>query len=321
MIVKDSYVGNHWNDQSLWRGPINHRISHEAYLHRQVSTSHACVIEFLGDYVDRTLRTLRLYTSYAEMGDLQTLLSNHVRLHDRVDEKGKRLGRVARLPAVVVICFCEAMAASVCLMAHGQLPDDLGFWRGEGDDNGDQPDHPWAHDIIHRDIKPANFFLTRSNDRTRFDKLPIAALGDFGNGFDLQDPWWNAHPDECKGMGTPQWEAPEQEDGTPEPVTSAVNVFQVGLVMYSLMTLSDPEYQVRFQDPEHGLYERPFPPTKRRLYPEELVSLAHECTHYQPAHRPSPKGLYMSMRKLAQEIPPSTITGVSHVLPWGELTT
>jgi serine/threonine protein kinase len=330
MIVKDSFVGNNWNNRSFWNGPIHHRISHEAYLHRQVSTRHACVIELLGDYVDHTLRIMRLYTSYGEMGDLHTLLANHIMLHERVDEKGKPLGRVARLPAVVVICLCEAMAAAVCLMAHGQLPDDQGVWpglhgHGDGDGDGDEPNHPWSHDIIHRDIKPANFFLTRNGDPKRWDKLPVASIGDFGNGLDLRDPWWIANPNECKGMGTPGWEAPEQEAFTDVPMTSAVNVFQVGLVMFNLMTLTSPEWGMRFNDPDpdRGQVDpdqRPFPSVRRHAYPQVLVSLAFDCTHYQPARRPSPKELFMRMRKLAQETDHEKINGASHLLPWGKLT-
>jgi serine/threonine protein kinase len=177
----------------------------------------------------------------------------------------------------------------VCLMAHGQLPDDQGVWpglhgHGDGDGDGDEPDHPWSHDIIHRDIKPANFFLTRNGDPKRWDKLPVASIGDFGNGLDLRDPWWIANPNECKGMGTPGWEAPDPDRGQVDPD------------------------------------QRPFPSVRRHAYPQVLVSLAFDCTHYQPARRPSPKELSMRMRKLAQETDHEKINGASHLLPWGKLT-
>jgi serine/threonine protein kinase len=318
MVVKDSFIGYGWNSRTLWRGPIDRRVSHEAYLHRKLSTGHPSVVEFLGDHVDRTLRTLRLYTAYGEMGDLYTLLLNHNRLHNRVDDKGNLLGKAARLPAVVVVYLCEAMAASVCLMAHGQLPDDQGVWpglhgRGDGDGDGDDdaPDHPWPHDIIHRDIKPANYFLTQNKDPTRWRNLPIACLGDFGNGVDLQDPWWEANPDERKHGGTINWEAPEQQPGIPIPVTSAVNVFQVGLVMYHLLTLVHPEFQMSYEDPED---RRPFPRTSKRAYPRDLTILARECTNCFPDQRPSPKELYLSMRMIAQD------TNGSTTVTWGKLT-
>lgn len=247
------------------------------------------------------------------MGDLYTLLLNHNRLHNRVDDKGNLLGKAARLPAVVVVYLCEAMAASVCLMAHGQLPDDQGVWpglhgRGDGDGDGDDdaPDHPWPHDIIHRDIKPANYFLTQNKDPTRWRNLPIACLGDFGNGVDLQDPWWEANPDERKHGGTINWEAPEQQPGIPIPVTSAVNVFQVGLVMYHLLTLVHPEFQMSYEDPED---RRPFPRTSKRAYPRDLTILARECTNCF-----SPKELYLSMRMIAQD------TNGSTTVTWGKLT-
>jgi len=94
----------------------------------------------------------RIYTAYSELGDLHALWANHDNMRrNTTDENGQQLNaRVTRIPAVAVICVCEAMAASVCLMAHGQLPNDQGVWSvaGSGHDIGPEP--PWAHDIVHR---------------------------------------------------------------------------------------------------------------------------------------------------------------------------
>lgn len=166
----------------------------------------------------------------------------------------------------------------------------------------------------HRDIKPSNYFLSECKNPTRWNGLPIAALGDFGNGFDAKDLQWRTTLEQCMGMGTPRYEAPEQATGTIAtiPLTSAANVYQVGLIMNQLMTLHAPTHQVTFEN-----QERPFPPIDQRAYPEELRKLAEECVNVLPVNRPSPKGLYMRMRRLATSRPMSPF-GTSQVL-WGKL--
>lgn len=232
---------------------------------------------------------VRIYTAYGELGDLQVLVDNHARLGQVLDENGDHLDdNITQIPALVVICLCEAMAASVCLMAYGQLPDDQGRWP-PGFVNESEPNPPWPHNIIHRDIKPRNYFLTECRDPTRWRGLPIAALGDFGNGFDARNP-----PTETKGMGTPGHQAPEQEPNR-FPVTSATNVFQVGLVMHELMTLSHPSHQPSFQPQRETL----FPMIDTGFYPADLAAIAQHCIRSDIGRRPSPKALYLSMRNLA----------------------
>lgn len=302
MIVKEAFVARTWSADSLWNGPPINRNPLEGHLHMLMNTGQPSVIEFLGDHVNRKLRMIRIYTAYAELGDLQVLVDNHARLGQAIDENRQPLTVDTRIPAVVVICLCEAMAASVCLMAHGQLPDDQGRWE-LGFGNGDAPNPPWAHEIVHRDIKPANYFLTECKDPTRWRGLPIAALGDFGNAFDLSNP-----PLITKGMGTPGYEAPEQGYNN-HPVSSAANVFQVGLVMHELMTLRRPSYQPTFGPRDDPL----FPAIDTTFYSADLATLAKRCIRTDIRRRPSPKSLYQRLRTLANETP-------IHATPWGKLT-
>jgi len=282
-----------------------------------MNSGHSSVVAFLGDHVDRKLKMMRIYTAYGELGDLHRLWNNHetMRWHTTDENNQAFNARVTQIPAVVVICLCEAMAASVCLMANGQLPSDQGVWSAPGAGQGTRPSPPWPHNIVHRDIKPANYFLTKSNHPMKWAGLPLAALGDFGNGFDAQDLQWRTNPDECRGAGTFNCEAPEQAIQTAGAIliSSYTNVYQVGLVMFQLMTLKAPTHQVTFHQREH-----PFPPVDPEAYPPELVQLATECLHPVPAARPSAKDLYMRMRSLATAVPMPPIEGYNG-LPWGKL--
>lgn len=307
MIVKEAFIATDWGIDAYWNGSPRHRNSLEGHLHRLMdSLGHQSIIGFLGDHVDRKLRMIRIYTAYGELGDLDTLVGNHARLGRVMDENGKLLeGNITRIPVLVVVCLCEAMAASVCLMAHGQLPDDQGQWaRGFG--NGNEPNPRWMHNIIHRDIKPPNYFLTECKDQTRWTGLPIAALGDFGNAFDATNP-----PDDTNGMGTPGYQAPEQESDS-HHVTSATNVFQVGLVMHELMTLSGPRYQADY----HPRDETLFPDINTDFYPPDLARIARHCIRTDIWRRPSPKALYLNIRNLANGMAPNGIPQ----LPWCKLT-
>ena len=78
---------------------------------------------------------MRIYTAYAELGDLSKLVCNHQAMQLFGDENRRRIDpKFSRIPAVAIFCICESMAASVCLMAHGQVPDEQGQWApGLGD--------------------------------------------------------------------------------------------------------------------------------------------------------------------------------------------
>jgi serine/threonine protein kinase len=157
-------------------------------------------------------------------------------------------------------------------------------------------------------------FSFRNVQLRKHGELPLAALGDFGNSFDALDQWWIANPNFQMGMGTTNSQAPEQVSGSgiPDPLSSATNVFQVGLVMYELMTLTYSLRQMTLQDTS-----LPFPPLNNRAYPRALVDLANECLRVAPAGRPSPKDFYMRIRTMVTELPPSPRP--SHQRPWGKL--
>jgi eukaryotic-like serine/threonine-protein kinase len=86
--------------------------------------------------------------------------------------------------------------------------------------------HAHSHLIVHRDIKPTNIFVTRSGS---------VKLLDFGIAKLLDDATGAAAPTKSGGTAlTPQFAAPEQLLG--KVVTTATDVYSLGLVLYVLLT-------------------------------------------------------------------------------------
>jgi serine/threonine protein kinase len=143
-------------------------------------------------------------------------------------------------------------------MAHGALPDDRGKWNS----GQDKTPPPWDYNIVHRDIEPQNYFLSTPSDSIVWPELPITALADFGNAFDAAGPQYTNKPRLARGMGKPLWEAPEQHNDSPDlyTVSSATNVYQIGLSILQMMHLQWPAHETSFSDPRR----RPIYPALHR---------------------------------------------------------
>ncbi len=85
--------------------------------------------------------------------------------------------------------------------------------------------HAHSHLIIHRDLKPANVFVTRDG---------TVKLLDFGIAKLLTQDGDAALTQTSNQALTPQYAAPEQLLG--QPVTTATDVYALGLVLYVLLT-------------------------------------------------------------------------------------
>jgi serine/threonine protein kinase len=269
VVSKESFIGNRWNSPGDWYGAVNDRIPIEAGLHN-LMPEHRNIIKYLVFNVQKRLKMVRIYTEFAELGDLAELWITHADLSMATDQNGDALQ--SHIPLVGILCLFEAMAAGLCLMAHGALPQDNTLWPG-----GLEQAPQWAHQIVHRDIKLLNYFLSSPSKCGAWPDLPVAALGDFGNAFDALDPVnMTAPPSTLRGMGTIGYQAPEQQGNAPDnrPVTSATNVYQVGISMLQLMNLRKATYERKF-DLRENMNHRIFPCSRDTpFYPSELVDLA-----------------------------------------------
>jgi eukaryotic-like serine/threonine-protein kinase len=89
--------------------------------------------------------------------------------------------------------------------------------------------HAHQHLIVHRDIKPANIFVTRDG---------VVKLLDFGVAKLIDESDTPALTKSGLTALTPQYAAPEQLLG--QPITTATDVYALGLVLFTLLTGKHP---------------------------------------------------------------------------------
>ncbi len=130
------------------------------------------------------------------------------------------------------------------------------------------------HGIIHRDIKPANILL---------DEEGNAYLTDFGIAKDLTARLREATAGEL--VGTPEYFSPEQIRS--EPVTSASDIYCLGIVLYEMLAGEHPYAGSDLVGLIHKQLNEPLPPldSRRPEVPEAVHKVLRRATAKDPAGR------------------------------------
>jgi eukaryotic-like serine/threonine-protein kinase len=146
--------------------------------------------------------------------------------------------------------------------------------------------HAHSHLIVHRDIKPTNIFVTHSGS---------VKLLDFGIAKLLDDTTGAAALTKSGGSAlTPQFAAPEQLLG--KAVTTATDVYSLGLVLYVLLTGRHPIlaesdssaqliHAVLTEDAPHASSITSMPPTWRRSLQGDLDNILGKALKKLPLER------------------------------------
>ncbi len=141
-----------------------------------------------------------------------------------------------------------------------------------------------AQGLVHRDFKPANVLIAQARGDER------AVITDFGLTKGQEETMTMVAPGVPRLAGTPDYMAPEQLMG--KPLTSATDVYALGLVLYEMVTGKRPY-------PGGGLLENaaqrlaqpPDPPSRHgSQVPRHWDKVILRCLERDPAARPASAG-------------------------------
>jgi|UniRef100_UPI0037835601 serine/threonine protein kinase/WD40 repeat protein len=147
----------------------------------------------------------------------------------------------------------------------------------------------YAHQrgVIHRDIKPGNILLDEAGEPN---------LADFGLAKLLEADMKLTMSDRV--IGTPQYMSPEQASATGSEVTTAMDIYSIGAVLYEIITGRPPFRADSIHEMLRQVAERePVPP--RHIVPEidrDLQTICLKCLEKNPRKR------YASANALADDL-------------------
>ncbi|KAI7588572.1 hypothetical protein KC346_g16985 [Hortaea werneckii] len=265
-----------------------------------------CIVRIRNWRLQSEKRMYRLLMEYCPYGDLADLVWNSVysRARQRLDEQedGKR-NLPLWVPEPFIWSVFESLATAGLLMAKGEL-----------DANPGEPH--WWEEIIHRDFKLANIFLGE-NLESRYRGYPSTKLGDFGLSLILRKDD-NRTNEEFTGVGTKGARAPEQAHTYYARPSAATNVWGIGIIIWSLISLEETDETLDWDNdavldriPEQGpefdaIWARKKVPeidkNAEQFYSKELVGLMRECLRFDPNMRISLLRLRRRIVKHAQDV-------------------
>ncbi len=135
------------------------------------------------------------------------------------------------------------------------------------------------HGFLHLDLKPANILSDNK----------LVKVIDFG----IARPPGRAR----KGMGTPEYMAPEQVLG--EPLSGATDIWGIGAVLFHAATGQAP-FDTGEDEPSRCLQVEGRAPSVRsfRRLPAALVTVIDRCLEPEPARRPTIDELFRTLKAL-----------------------
>ncbi|KAI7543006.1 hypothetical protein KC331_g7642 [Hortaea werneckii] len=251
---------------------------------------------------NRMYRLLMEFCPYGDLADL-ALSSRYTRARRRLDKQGI-VDMVSPLwiPEPFIWSVFESLATAGLLMEKGELDA--------------HPGEPyWWEEIIHRDFKLPNIFLGE-NLESRYRGYPSTKLGDFGLSLILRKDD-NRPNKRFSGVGTIGARPPEQAHAWYARPSAATNVWGIGIIIWSLISLEEADDSLDWDDQDlldrigrrgpkfDAMWARQRVPqidkNAEQFYSKELVGLMRECLQFDPNMRINVLRLRRRIIKHAQD--------------------
>ncbi|GAB1728003.1 hypothetical protein NU195Hw_g2968t1 [Hortaea werneckii] len=263
-----------------------------------------CIVRIRNWRLQSPKHMYRLLMEFCPYGDLLDFVLDSVysRARQRLHEQGNGNNSPLWIPEPFIWSVFENLATAGVLMERGELDA--------------HPGEPhWWEEIIHRDFKLANIFLGE-NLESRYRGYPSIKLGDFGLSIILRKDD-NRPNDRFSNVGTRGARAPEQAFTFYARPSAAANVWGIGIIIWSLISLQESDDTLEW---DHDGFEKrtggrgpefdaiwaqqrvpEIDKNAEQFYSKELVGLIRECLRFDPNTRISPLRLRRRIIKHTQD--------------------
>jgi serine/threonine protein kinase len=195
-------------------------LAHDATLDREVALKVANGPDPGGDLAARMEREARIVASLEHPGI--------VPIHDR--------GVLPDGRAFCVMKFVRGQRLDVHISGIDLLPDRLRIMLKVCE----AVSFAHAHGVLHRDLKPANIMVGSHGEVLVMDWGVAKTLREKATGDSGADTWANGGTGFGSVLGTRGYMAPEQTRGELDTLDERADVYSLGAIMYSILTLRTP---------------------------------------------------------------------------------